>query len=39
MTAAVCGAILNNGENIGKFGIRKRAFELIGKVVVCYGKN
>ena len=27
MTAAVCRAILNNGENIGKFGVRKRAFE------------
>ena len=27
MTAAVCRAILNNGENIGRFGIRKRGFE------------
>ena len=27
MTAAVCRAILNNGENIGRFGIRKRDFE------------
>ena len=26
MTAAVCMAILNNGENIDKIGIRKRAF-------------
>ena len=27
MTAAVCRAIFNNGENIGRFGIRKRGFE------------
>lgn len=27
MTAAVCRAILNNGDNIGRFDIRKRGFE------------
>ena len=38
MTAAVCRAILNNGENIGKFGIRKRAFEYAAQYKQYYSR-
>lgn len=38
MTAAVCRAILNNGENIGRFGIRKRAFEYAAQYKQYYSR-
>ena len=38
MTAAVCRAILNNGENIGRFGVRKRAFEYAAQYKQYYSR-
>ncbi len=38
MTAAVCRAILNNGEKIGRFGIRKRAFEYAAQYKQYYSR-
>ena len=38
MTVAVCRAILNNGENIGKLGIRKRAFEYAAQYKQYYSR-